>query len=128
MVGSPLVKNKTTVFTPAPVNVPPGKSKTVCKLQFSSNSLRMLASALPAAPLLKNVFLITMAAFPPAFNILIKCCKKSEAVSPVLIGKFSCTSARSFPPNGGFANTTLYLLHHHKLFLLFVGQLLLQWF
>ena len=38
---------------------------------------------------------------------LIKCCKKSEAVSPVLIGKFSCTSARSFPPNGGFANTTL---------------------
>ena len=34
-VGSPFVKNNTTVFTPAPKNVPPGQSNTVCKLQAS---------------------------------------------------------------------------------------------
>ncbi len=96
-------KNITTVFTAAPVKVPPGKSNTVCRLQLSSNCLRKATEALSV--LLKNVFLITTPALPPAFSILIKCCKNKEAVSPVLIGKFCCTSARSLPPKGGLANT-----------------------
>jgi hypothetical protein len=45
-VGAPFSKNSTTVFTPAPWNVPPGQSSTVCRLQLSSSSLRRLTEAL----------------------------------------------------------------------------------
>ena len=86
MVDDPFSKNKTTVFTPAPANTPPGRSKTVCKLQDSNNNLRRETDALSVLD--KNVFLITIPAFPPAFKLLIKCCKNKNAVSPVLIGKF----------------------------------------
>jgi hypothetical protein len=54
-------------------------------------------------PLNEKVFLKIIPPLPPAFSILIKCCKNKLAVSPVLIGKFCCTSARSLPPKGGFA-------------------------
>src|SRR4051794_38119227 len=47
-----------------------------------------------------------MAARPPAFRCLMKCCRNRNAVSPVLIGKFCCTSGRSLPPKGGLARTT----------------------
>ncbi len=36
LVASPVLKNSTTVFTPAPVKTPPGKSSTACRLQVSS--------------------------------------------------------------------------------------------
>ena len=53
----------------------------------------------------RNVFLITIPARPPAFRILMKCCRNRNAVSPVRIGKFCWTSLRSLPPNGGLATT-----------------------
>ena len=53
----------------------------------------------------RKVFLITIPADPPARRIFMKCCKKRYAVSPVLNGKFCCTSTRSFPPKGGLAST-----------------------
>ena len=89
-------KDSTTVFTPAPKNVPPGISKMVCKLHLVSKCLRSATAALSV--LLKKVFLITIPARPPAFKVLIKCCKNRNAVSPVLMSKFCCTSARSLPP------------------------------
>ena len=39
-------KNNTTVLTPAPRNVPPGMSSTVCRLQFSNSPLRSVTLAL----------------------------------------------------------------------------------
>ena len=36
LVASLVLKNSTTVFTPAPVKTPPGKSSTACRLQVSS--------------------------------------------------------------------------------------------
>src|SRR5690606_39391405 len=87
LVGSSIVNNKTTIFTPAPKNVPPGISKMVCRLQLSNKYLRNEIDALSV--LLKNVFLITIPARPPAFRLLIKCCKNKKAVSLVLISKRS---------------------------------------
>ena len=55
-------------------------------MQLSSSRLRMLVLALSA--LERNVFLMTMPARPPAFSVLMKCCRNRKAVSPVLIGKF----------------------------------------
>jgi hypothetical protein len=66
--------------------------------------LRRLTEALSV--LERKVFLMTMAARPPAFRILMKCWRKMKAVSPVRMGKFCCTSARSLPPKGGLARTT----------------------
>jgi hypothetical protein len=48
-------KNSTTVLTPAPVNVPPGKSSTVCKLQVVNSAFLRALEALSV--LLKKVFL-----------------------------------------------------------------------
>ena len=62
--------NKTTVFTPAPVNTPDGRSRMVWRLQFSKSIFLMAL----ASPLLRKVFLMTMPARPPAFSILMKCC------------------------------------------------------
>ena len=64
------MKNNTTVFTPAPVNTPDGRSRMVWRLQSSSNIFRNAV----ASPLLRKVFLITMPALPPAFNIFTKYC------------------------------------------------------
>ena len=51
----------------------------------------------------RNVFLMTIAARPPGLSIRMKCWRKRNAVSPVRISKFCCTSGRSLPPKGGLA-------------------------
>src|SRR3546814_6627282 len=61
---------------PAPWNVPPGQSSTVCRLQLSSSSLRSVTEALSEFD--RKVFLMTMPARPPALSILMKCCRRSE--------------------------------------------------
>ena len=81
--------------------------ETGMKQAEKANSSRLKA-VVALSLLLKKVFLITIPAFPPAFSILMKCCKNKLAVSPVLIGKFCCTSTRSLPPKGGLASTTSY--------------------
>jgi hypothetical protein len=63
--------------------------------------LRRLTEALSV--LERKVFLMTMPARPPALRILMKCWRKRNAVSPVRMGKFCCTSLRSLPPKGGLA-------------------------
>jgi hypothetical protein len=65
------------------VNVPPGKSSTVCKLQVVNSAFLRALEALSV--LLKKVFLITMPAFPPALSILIKCCKNKLGVKTVVL-------------------------------------------
>ena len=86
LVGVPFLKNNTTVFTPAPTNVPAGISNTISKLQVSIRCLRKETDALSVLD--KKVFFMTIPARPVCFKILIKCCKNKNAVSLVLISKF----------------------------------------
>jgi len=59
----PFSKKSTMVFTPAPRNVPPGQSSTVCRLQLWSSCSRSFTEALSVFD--RKVFLITMPPRPP---------------------------------------------------------------
>jgi hypothetical protein len=83
LVALPFSKNNTTVFTPAPVKVPPGKSKTVCRLQFSNNCLRNAYRGIIGIAQ-KSIFNYHTSFTTLLLVFLIKCCKNKDAVSPFL--------------------------------------------
>ena len=103
-VGAPFSKNSTTVFTPAPWNVPPGQIEH--GVQVAAFQQQLAQAHRGVVGVREEGVLDDHAAAPAGLQDLDEVLEEQERRLARRIGKFCCTSLRSLPPKGGFASTT----------------------